>query len=130
MNQDLLRNRKTFLFLDQDTELIQILSAYLGIEGYRTLHCDSIKMANKKVDNQKFEMILVDPLGFEDGFEDFIERCRQPGHINHATAFILMSHTLSTPIDLRLKTAVSFVLPKPFELESLMGVIAATKKSH
>jgi DNA-binding NtrC family response regulator len=81
----------TILLIDQDSELAQIMGSFFTTLGFRVLHTTRVREALKKLSNQKFAFIFVDPELKPDTPETLFAELMDPASLNHKTPLIVSS---------------------------------------
>ena len=114
----------TVLIVDSDTELAQIVSSYLTLNGYRVHVTKKAREAIGKIAMQKYSCIFLDPdLGDEDG-ADVLIAARDPAGLNSRTPFVIMSRSTSYTLRVDAISSVKAALEKPFELDDFISAFA------
>lgn len=115
----------TVLIVDSDTELAQIVGAFLSLNGYRVHVTKKAREAIGKIAMQKYTCIFLDPdLGEEDG-SDVLIAARDPSGLNSRTPFVIMSQSTSYNLRVDAIASVKAALAKPFELDDFISAFAA-----
>jgi DNA-binding response OmpR family regulator len=107
----------TILMVDQDSELVAILGAYLGTQGYRVVFTTRVREALKKVASQKFGHIFLDPeLPPDDSIKIVRELCT-PSSINLITPLTIMTTNENFLFPMSVVKRIDALLMKPFTLQ-------------
>ena len=103
--------------VDQDSELVSILGAYLNTQGYRVLFTNRVRAAQKKISIQKFAHIFVDPeLAPDEGVKILID-LNLPASLNFKTPLTLMTTNENFLLPMSVVKRINSLLIKPFTLE-------------
>lgn len=115
--------RHSILIVDTDHELAQIIASFLNFQGYRVNYTSRQREAIGKLSLQKYSCILLDPdLQGEKG-EEVIRAAGDPAGMNGRTPFILTTFSLEYGLPYDVVSPIRCILPKPFTLEQLLGVL-------
>ena len=120
MNAVLSTAKRWALIVDDDLDLVEIISALISGMGFKVVSATKILDAKYKIKNQKFDFVLLDMrLGAGSG-EEIIELVRQDKHeFNHTTPIIVMSGFLDLELIGRIGKDVNDILVKPFDQKVL-----------
>jgi CheY-like chemotaxis protein len=119
-------SRSWILVCEDDPDLSDAIDRCLKTGGYHVQCVDSAPKAIARIQNQKFDCMLVDiRLGNDpDGGRKIVLAAREdPGGLNYATPVILISGFVTEPIVRELADAIAGVLVKPFDIHALMGKV-------
>lgn len=106
----------SILILDRDSELVTILSSYLSALGYRPIFTTRVREAIKKLRNQKFHHLFIDPDLKPDQIEPLIDEIQVMGNLNQNTPLTFMTSNMDIAISMDHVKRVKAILPKPFTL--------------
>jgi DNA-binding response OmpR family regulator len=117
-------NKPLVLVVDDEPELAELLATKLQTPGYRTQTCGRVTDAITKLNNQKFDCILLD-LRLERGSgERGVDILRSDSNLpNHLTPILVMSGNLDAQVIGRLGNKISGVLVKPLDTQALLAKI-------
>jgi len=110
---------KTILLVDDDRALRELMKMSLEVEGHDTVIAENGKRAVTLVDQQKFDLIILDlVMPLMDGI-CFIRWLRQEKHSE--TPVLIMSGAVRDGMDDELRSnGATDVLRKPVDLETLL----------
>ena len=115
-------DRKSILIIDDNIELADSLCEYLGNHGYFTLAAYNVNDAIKKLENQKFHLIVVDlHLGDQNG-EKIINVIRKDlCGLNMRSPILVCSGHLDSKSLVSLRHYVDDAIIKPFKPHDLLA---------
>ncbi len=113
-----MRQGRTVLVVDDEPSIRLLCKVNLELDDYRVLEAGTLDEARAQLDAEAIDVILLDVhVGGEDG-RAFLREVRERGP-GPAVAF------LSGSVDVeRSGEGADGVVPKPFELEDLVGTVA------
>jgi two-component system response regulator MprA len=117
------RDVRTVLIVDDDPGILDVLEQALSGEGYRVVRASNGCEALARLGGVAPDVILVDlMMPVMDGWQ-FVRECRSLGVCNDTPVIILsaarsLAETAET-------LGVQAVVPKPFDLEELLHLVAA-----
>jgi DNA-binding response OmpR family regulator len=116
----------SILVVDDEPELARLLCVKVQSLGHKAQSCAKVSDAMLKLNNQKFDCVLLD-LRLEQGSgERIVDSVRSdPGSQNFTTPIFVMSGNLDAAVVKRLGPRVSGVFVKPFDVEALMAKLAS-----
>ncbi|MCM2322126.1 MAG: response regulator [Oligoflexia bacterium] len=117
---------KWILIVEDDQDLRETLAKYLTEKGFRAVSSSKITDALNKVNNQKFNCILLDiKFDYRSG-DHVIEYLRSDdANPNHDTPILVMSGFLEPVLIKKIAKLVNGILVKPFEKQTLLDRINA-----
>jgi len=107
----------TILIVDQDSELMSILAAYLTSQDFRVLFTTRVREAKRKIRNQRFAHIFVDPELPPDDVLDLLRDLIRTDSLNAQTAVTLMTSNKNLLLPMSMVKRIHSLLIKPFNLE-------------
>jgi DNA-binding response OmpR family regulator len=118
--------KQWILIIEDEQDLIDMLSEELSRIGFSVLSCSRAADAIRIVRNQKFECILLDMrLEGGTGSQIIFSVRDDKKNLNYGTPVIVVSGQLSVDLVLKIKDSVSGVFVKPFDLASLINKVKA-----
>ena len=115
-------DRKRVLVVDDDMPLRGMLAAALRQHGFQVLLAGDGAEAEKALTVHEPHIILLDLMMPGLNGWDFIQILQERGFISKIPVIVISAHLRQDPQAL-LKMGVSAMLPKPFNLEDLFGLI-------
>ncbi len=114
-------DRKSILIVEDDRDLAANTGEILSREGYLTLIVDNVQEAVKRLENQKFHLVIVDMhLGSSTG-EKILHVIRKDlCGLNIKTPILVCSGQLKPKMFENIKFFIDDVLIKPFKMEDLL----------
>ena len=114
------------LVIDDDCDIREILSKWLEDAGFKVVSADGVPEGMVKLDNQRFDCVLLDMnLGKHSG-EQILEYMDNQRHGKNAdTPVLLASGNLHAELVVKLKGRVTTMLVKPFQPEMLVERVSA-----
>lgn len=114
-------DKKSVFIIEDDSELAANISDTLTASGYATLIADNVQDAIKKLENQKFHLVIVDMhLGSQTG-EKIIHVIRKDlCGLNLRTPIMVCSGQLKPKMLQNIRHFVDDVIIKPFKMEDLL----------
>lgn len=120
--------KETVLIVDLDSALASILGAYLTAQGYRVQFTTRVRECLRKIENQKFSHIFLDPdLGPDSAAQVLTELMAKSG-FNALTPLTLMTAKTEMSIPAASTKRLHSILPKPFSLQEFAYQLGAKKK--
>ena len=120
------KNRQRVLVVDDDVPFREALTERFFKDGVRTINCGKLSDALWMLQNQKFELILLDLNLVQGSGERILETLRaEKSHLNFQTPVIVVSGTLNLSLIKRLAGQVAGIFVKPFEYEKLLNLVQA-----
>ena len=120
-------NRR-FLIAEDDADIIELLSLYLGGEGYHILPAENGRQALELVRSQKISLAIVDIMMPEINGYDLIRKIRETQNF---PIIILSAKTMDTDRILGLNLGADAYMTKPFNpLEVVAYVKAALRRYY
>lgn len=122
------------LLLEDDDPIRESTCELLTALGFKPIEAKALKEALWKVQNQKFECILVDLTLNEGSGEDLIREVRSSRDgPNFRTPILLVSGNLTPDLLLKLRNQINGVIAKPFCAQQLAtkirGVVAPAARA-
>jgi DNA-binding response OmpR family regulator len=106
------------LIVDDDESLRLLCRVNLELDGYRVAEAPTVADAEKALSEGGVDLILLD---VHVGADDGVELMRSLRKRDHGTPVVLF--TGSALLDARTIAEADGVVPKPFHLEQLLGVV-------
>lgn len=115
-------SKKSVLIIDDDTELAHMYGEILAISGYMAVCASNLTDAYAKLDNQKFNLIVVDlQLGRQNG-EKIISTIRKDlAGMNVQTPIIVCSGRLTAEVLKFIRPYVNEIMVKPVSAQTLLA---------
>jgi DNA-binding NtrC family response regulator len=105
--------------VDQDSDLGSILGSYFSAMGHRVQFTTRVNEAIKKLANQKFSHILVDPSLKPDNVNRIYDTLTIGSEMNRKTPLTLMTFDQNCLVPMSAVKRIHSLLLKPFTLEEL-----------
>ncbi len=119
--------QQTILIAEDDADIIELLSLYLGGEGYHILPAENGRQALELVRSQKISLAIVDIMMPDNGY-DLIRKIRETQNF---PIIILSAKTMDTDRILGLNLGADAYMTKPFNpLEVVAYVKAALRRYY
>ena len=116
-----MKEKKWILIVEDEEELANIIGEELFDEGYDIIYTPTAKDAKFKLDNQKFNCLLLDMNLAQGSGEDIIRHLtRDKGVLNSETPIIVISGSLDNSRMLDIREKIQGAMVKPFTMESLI----------
>lgn len=112
--------RGSVLLVDQDSQLVTILASFLTAQGYRAIFTTRVREAIKKLRNQKFSHVFVDPDLRPDSPSELLAEVTDPNSLNFQTPITLMTAKLNEEVKLEEAKRLSAIMQKPFTLREFL----------
>lgn len=120
------QTRKSILIVEDDVELADSMTTFLNKAGYFTLSANTVTDAIKKLENQKFHLVVVDLLLGDQTGEKVIHVIRKDlCGLNIRTPIMICSGQLRPKVLSNIKHLIDDAIIKPFNLLDLL-----TKANH
>lgn len=118
------RKGKYILVIEDDEGLCDSILENLQTAGYRCMGVNNLKEASFKLQNQKYECILLDmQLGAESGMS-VIELVRsRKGSQNPDTPIVVVSGYLDKVLLKKIASQIQGALVKPFDTKMLLSTV-------
>ena len=114
---------KSILILEKNSDLVKIIGPFLNSQEFSVFATGKVSSAIKKMDNQKYDLILLDTsLGLAQ-IGDFLKQTTQLGALNRTTSVLLTTDEPDFEISIDDAKKVHKVLIKPYTLPELLGNI-------
>ena len=111
---------KTILIVDLDSELSSILGSYCSMVGMKTQFTTRVAQALRKLENQRYAHIFIDPdLKMDDPIA-IIDALSRSGGINSKTPVTFMPADPGFEMPLSTTKRLSSILMKPFSLDEFV----------
>ncbi len=111
-----MKAQSTILIVDHDSELATILGSYFSTQGCRIQFTTRVNEAIKKIENQKFAHILVDPNLKPDNYERILNELTSGKGMNVKTPLTIMTWEPDFTVPLLAVRRIHSILIKPFKL--------------
>lgn len=117
-----MHDKPHILVVDDDREILDLLSSYLHTNGYSVATAADTSLARKALDEQPADLIVLDLMLPKESGLDFCRRLRQ----SSATPVIMLT-ALGETVDriVGLEVGADDYLPKPFDPRELVSRIRA-----
>jgi DNA-binding response OmpR family regulator len=115
-------DRKRVLVIDDDLPLRGMLAAALRQHGFQVLLAGDGAEGHRALLIHKPDVILLDLAMPNVNGWDFLQKLQETGHLGQYPIIVVSAHLRSDPQAV-LKMGVSAILPKPFNLPDLIGLI-------
>ncbi len=115
-------DRKRVLVIDDDLPLRGMLAAALRKHGFQVLLAGDGEEGQRAVNLHNPHVILLDLAMPRVNGWDFLQRLRETGKIGTVPIIVVSAHLRVEPQAV-LQMGVSAILPKPFNLPELIGLI-------
>ena len=115
-------DRKRVLVIDDDMPLRGMLAAALRQHGFQVLLAGDGAEGQRALNIHHPDVILLDLAMPNVNGWDFLQRLNETGHIGRVPIIVVSAHLRVDPQAV-LQMGVSAILPKPFNLEDLIGLI-------
>lgn len=118
------------LIADDDHAFREVMGAALTNAGYKVILAEKIFEAKTKLNNQKFDCVLLDYRFEYHTAEEILRMMRTDKHgLNHETPVLVISGSLERPIVERIANLVNGMLVKPFDTQTLLNMLDAVLAS-
>ncbi len=111
-----MRTLGSILIVDRDSNLAAILGHFLTANGYTVCFTTRVREGIKKLRNQKFTQIFLDPEVSPDPVGEMFEELMMAGSSNQNTPLTLMSSNSSYILPMKYVKRVNSIMSKPFAL--------------
>jgi DNA-binding response OmpR family regulator len=115
-------DRKRVLVIDDDMPLRGMLAAALRQHGFQVLLAGDGAEGQRALNIHNPDVILLDLAMPNVNGWDFLQRLNETGHIGRVPIIVVSAHLRVEPQAV-LQMGVSAILPKPFNLDDLIGLI-------
>ncbi|HKO01823.1 MAG TPA: response regulator [Thermoanaerobaculia bacterium] len=115
-------DRKRVLVIDDDLPLRGMLAAALRQHGFRVLLAGDGAEGHRALLIHKPDVVLLDLAMPNVNGWDFLQKLQETGHLGSFPIIVVSAHLRSDPKAV-LQMGVSAILPKPFNLPDLIGLI-------
>lgn len=117
--------KSSVLIIEDDPSVSDALSELIESWGYQVVVAESLPLARIKINNQKFNIILLDLLLKKTSSVILLEQIRgNLSSINHSTPIILHSGNLETDLFKKYHGEISDALVKPSSSEIIKEKLA------
>ncbi len=106
----------TVLLIDRDSDLVAILGSFLTSNGYRMVATTRVREALRKLGNQQFVHVFMDPALAPDHSAKILDDLSTPGTLNFKTPFTIMAKDLEHAIPYDFTKRLHAIIAKPFQL--------------
>ena len=114
--------KKRVLVIDDDLPLRGMLAAALRQHGFQVLLAGDGAEGERALHIHNPDVVLLDLAMPDVNGWDFLQHLQETGHIGRIPVIVVSAHLRVEPQAI-LKMGASAILPKPFELEDLIGLI-------
>ena len=115
-------DKKRVLVIDDDLPLRGMLAAALRQHGFQVLLAGDGAEGQRALHIHNPDVVLLDLAMPEVNGWDFLQHLQETGHIGRVPIIVVSAHLRVEPQAI-LKMGASAILPKPFELDDLIGLI-------
>lgn len=116
---------KTFLYIEDEITIAHLVLDELRDLGAKCIHTTEFKDAVKKVNFQKYDLILSDLKIINGTSEEIITSIKNnPKHVNNKTPIILCSGFIDDELKENFKKSIYYFLNKPFQMDTLIEIIS------
>lgn len=115
-------DRKRVLVIDDDLPLRGMLAAALRQHGFQVLLAGDGAEGHRALLIHKPDVVLLDLAMPNVNGWDFLQKLQETGHLGSFPIIVVSAHLRSDPQAV-LQMGVSAILPKPFNLPDLIGLI-------
>jgi DNA-binding response OmpR family regulator len=115
-------DRKRVLVIDDDLPLRGMLAAALRQHGFQVLLAGDGAEGHRALLIHKPNVVLLDLAMPNVNGWDFLQKLQETGHLGSFPIIVVSAHLRSDPQAV-LQMGVSAILPKPFNLPDLIGLI-------
>lgn len=114
---------KFVLMLERNIDLVKVVGPFLNSQNYSTFATGNPESALKKMDNQRYDLIVIDTSLGSRQIADLIKRIAPVGSLNRTTNILVTTDDLSFELPEEQAARISKILVKPYELSDLIGNI-------
>jgi DNA-binding response OmpR family regulator len=115
----------TVLIVDDEPDILEMVGLLLGSEGYRTLEAGGGQAALDAVASQRVDLVLLDIMMPELDGHEVLDRIRAGFPEGGPLVVMLTARNDIEAIARSLKSGADGFVAKPFELDTLLEVVAA-----
>lgn len=115
-------DKKRVLVIDDDLPLRGMLAAALRQHGFQVLLAGDGAEGQRALHIHNPDVVLLDLAMPEVNGWDFLQHLQETGHIGKVPVIVVSAHLRVEPQAI-LQMGASAILPKPFELDDLIGLI-------
>lgn len=115
--------KKRVLVIDDDLPLRGMLAAALRQHGFQVLLASDGGEGQRAMTIHKPDVVLLDLAMPDVNGWDFLQRLQETGHLGKVPIIVVSAHLRIDPQAI-LKMGVRAILPKPFNLQELIELIA------
>ena len=114
--------KKCVLVIDDDLPLRGMLAAALRQHGFQVLLAGDGAEGERALNIHKPDVVLLDLAMPDVNGWDFLQRMRETGRVGSVPVIVVSAHLRVEPQAI-LQMGARAILPKPFELDDLIGLI-------
>ena len=114
--------KKRVLVIDDDLPIRGMLAAALRQHGYQVLLAGDGGEGHRALTIHQPDVVLLDLAMPDINGWDFLQRVQETGHLGQIPIVVVSAHASQQPQAL-LQMGVAAILPKPFNLADLIGLI-------
>ncbi|MCB0421972.1 MAG: response regulator [Bdellovibrionales bacterium] len=112
---------KHLLILERNMDLVKIVGPFLNTQNYSTFATSNIESALKKMDNQRYDLLIIDSSIGQRQVSDLLKRIMPMGSLNRTTAILMTTNDLSFELPEEQANRITKVLLKPYDLPTILG---------
>ena len=112
-----MENKGTVLIVDRDSALASILGSCLNVQGYRVQFTTRVRECLRKIGNQKFSHVFVDPDLSPDNVNEIYTELSESSRLNQQTPLTVMTADMEMPLQPSTIKRLHSILPKPFNVQ-------------
>jgi DNA-binding response OmpR family regulator len=115
---------KTILYIEDEEMLVDLVVEELRDAGFKCIHASEFSDAQKKANNQKFDLIITDLQILKGSADELIVQIREnEKHVNNQTPIIVTSAHITDEIHKRIDNHINSVLKKPHTIDHIFEEI-------
>jgi DNA-binding NarL/FixJ family response regulator len=125
MKEKILLSRKfsKIMVIDDEERLLLAIKRYLVTQGFKVVVCESGKIALRKLDNEKIDLIVIDVLMSDLNGYDLVKKLRKLPKVGHIPFIFLTAKGMTEDRIKGYKMGCKAYLGKPFDPEELVAII-------
>lgn len=117
--------KPSILVIEDEPEIVEILSGLLGQAGYHVMSADRVSRAAKMLANQRFVCVTVDIRLAQGSGEQIITHMRNDKQgYNRSTPVVVVSSHLTRDLVAKIGPLIQGAVAKPFRNEDLVAKVA------
>lgn len=120
---------KTFLYIEDEMHIANLVLDELRELGAKCIHTTEFKDAEKKVNFQKYDLILTDLRIINGTSEEIIKSIKKnPKHVNFKTPIIVCSGFIDDNMERDYQGIIHSYVSKPFKMKELVSKIQISQE--